>query len=57
MFADDLIVFSVADKNTIQHLIEAFNKFSRSIGLEVNKDNSQMVLGGCKHSQKQQILT
>ena len=50
MFADDLIVFSAADKNTIQHLIEAFDKFLRSTGLEANKDKCEIVLGGCKES-------
>jgi len=57
MFADDLIVFSAAEKNTIQHLLNAFAKFSRSIGLEANKHKSQVVVGGCTERQILQIKT
>ncbi|KAJ8421588.1 hypothetical protein Cgig2_007488 [Carnegiea gigantea] len=55
IFADDLIVFSAAEENTIQHLLNAFAKFSRSTGLEDNKHKSQVMVGGCTERQAQQI--
>ena len=36
---------SVAKKNRIQHLLNAFDKFSGSTGLDANKDKSQVVVG------------
>ena len=47
IFADDLIVFSGADPKIVKYLLEAFDKFSKSTGLEANKYKSQIVLGGC----------
>ena len=47
IFADDLIVLNAAEPKTIATLKEAFDKFSISIGLEVNKDKSQIVMDGC----------
>jgi len=40
MFADDLIVFSAADRLTVHELMLAFEKFSKCSGLKANKDKS-----------------
>ena len=40
MFAEDLIVFSAADPQSVTYLMEAFAKFTRGIGLEANQAKS-----------------
>ena len=47
IFANDLIVFSVADARTVSYLKEAFDKFSSSTGLVANRAKSHIVMGGC----------
>ena len=56
IFADDLIVFSAAETRTLAYLMEAFDKFSNSTGLEANKGKSQIVMRGCNDQQRRQIL-
>ena len=56
IFADDLIVFSVAESRTLSYLKEAFDMFSYSTGLEANIEKSQIVMGGCNDHQRRQIL-
>jgi len=56
IFTDDLIVFSAADPRTIYYLMEAFDKFSKSTGLEANKDKSQIVLGDVKNNIRSRLL-
>ena len=55
MFANDFIVFSLTEPKTVQHIMEAFRKFSQSTGLEANKAKSQVMVVGCREDQKQRI--
>ena len=46
-FADDLIVFSLADYYSVHILSHAFEQFSRATGLTANRDKSRIAMGGC----------
>lgn len=46
MFADDLLLFSRADKISLKLLLDAFYKFSASSGLKANLDKSSIYLCG-----------
>jgi len=57
IFADDLMLFNVADPTSVNLLMEAFVKFTNSTGLEANREKSQWVMGGCNTTTQQQIRT
>lgn len=46
---DDLILFSKAQPESLQQLINALNEFSSCAGLQPNLRKSQMVFGGASH--------
>ena len=56
MFADDLILFGKANLPTIQIIKEALQRFSLSVSLEANLHKSQIFLGGCSPSLRNQCL-
>ena len=56
MFANDLILFGKANLPTIQIIKEALQRFSLSVSLEANLHKSQIFLGGCSPSLRNQCL-
>ena len=44
MFADDLLIFARADAGSLQHIFDAFSKFSQVSELEANLDKSNCIL-------------
>jgi len=55
-FADDLLLFCKAGYASILSFIEALNEFAALSGLHINKDKSQVILGGVQGSIKQDSL-
>ncbi|XP_021765925.1 uncharacterized protein LOC110730428 [Chenopodium quinoa] len=46
MFADDLLMFSRADSESVKLLFHAFYKFSKASGLSANLDKNEVYFGG-----------
>lgn len=44
-FADDLLMFSIGDKRSVELMMEKFNKFSRSTGMKVNPSKFHIYFG------------
>ena len=60
MFADDLLIFARADAGSLQHIFDAFSKFSHASGLEENLDKSNLYIAGISGEQRdvlQQIVS
>uniref|UniRef100_A0A803PY01 Reverse transcriptase domain-containing protein n=1 Tax=Cannabis sativa TaxID=3483 RepID=A0A803PY01_CANSA len=55
-FADDLVLFSKGNLNSVKIIQEAFTKFCNATGLSANKAKSQIFFGGVKEDVKQKIL-
>lgn len=56
MFADDLLIFSRPDKQSLEAVMSALKSFEQSAGLRANLQKSQLVLGGCNSYLQQQAL-
>ena len=50
LFADDLLIFSKADPDTIQSIMQALEELKNATGLQVNMSKSQIVVGGCSRN-------
>lgn len=55
-FADDLLKFCRADKESIVLLKQIFNRFSRASALEENVDKSSIYIVGVNNNQKGEIV-
>lgn len=56
MFADDLLMFSRADKVSTSLMFRAFTQFSHAYGLDANLEKSNVYLGGVSGHIKDQIM-
>ena len=56
LFADDLLIFSKADPDTIQSIMQALEEFKNATGLQVNMSKSQIVLGGCSRNLQEKCM-
>ncbi|XP_021835585.1 uncharacterized protein [Spinacia oleracea] len=57
MFADDLLMFSRADIQSVRMLLSAFHQFSVASSLEANLDKSNIYLGGISSTENAAILS
>ena len=55
-FADDLLLFSRGDLESIKMLQRCFSKFSQASGLQANQAKSSIYCGGVQMEVKQQIM-
>lgn len=55
MFADDLILFCKANMQSVNILMEAFEEFSLTSGMEANPHKSQIMIGGCNEEEEVKI--
>ncbi|XP_021719185.1 uncharacterized protein LOC110686883 [Chenopodium quinoa] len=55
MFADDLLLFSRADAQSVSLLFQAFSKFSEASGLSANLDKSEVYFGGLLDSEQDEM--
>ncbi|XP_074315307.1 uncharacterized protein LOC141651498 [Silene latifolia] len=56
MFADDLLLFSRGDKQSIMVLLRSFATFSASSGLQMNSQKSNIYFNGVQRAVKDQII-
>jgi len=56
-FADDLLLFSRCDVDSVSQLFEAFSLFSAASGLKANQAKSSIYLGGVSMSVQDAIVT
>ncbi|XP_039683059.1 uncharacterized protein [Medicago truncatula] len=56
-FADDLLLFSRGDVDSVSQLFEAFSLFSAAFGLKANQVKSSIYLGGVSMSFQDAIVT
>ena len=56
MFADDLMLLSVADVRSVQYIMDAFQEFLVTTGLTTNYNKSTIVLRGCSQQTEVEIL-
>lgn len=56
LFADDLLVFCAGDPTTIHQIIFALEKFHKIAGLSLNRQKSQIILGGCSQEVQDECL-
>ncbi|CAH9093867.1 unnamed protein product [Cuscuta europaea] len=54
-FADDLLFFSKGTKKSVAAILNTFEKFSQSSGLEANLDKSEIYFGGLSEVKKRDI--
>lgn len=54
-FADDLLIFSKANKKSIAAIKQALTQFQKLTGLNANLDKSSIFFGGCNEALKQEI--
>ena len=55
-FADDLLLFSRGDLNSIKELHKCFTEFSQASGLQANLNKSSIYCGGVQKEVRQQIV-
>lgn len=55
MFADDLLMFSRADSNSVKIIFDAFSKFLEASGLAANLDKSSVYMAGVTNDEEQII--
>lgn len=56
MFADDLLMFSRADIQSVQMFFAAFNQFSEASRLEANIDKSKIYIGGVSNVEREAMV-
>ncbi|XP_020258575.1 uncharacterized protein LOC109834980 [Asparagus officinalis] len=56
IFADDLLLFSYGDLNSVQKILQIFQKFSKISGLEANQDKCSIYFGGVDDTVKGNIM-
>jgi len=56
-FADDLLVFSVANCNSVSAILSALAEFESLLGLRSNPSKSSIFMAGASCEVKQQILS
>lgn len=55
-FADDLLMFTRGDVDSVQQLMNAFGKFGFASGLHANQLKSYIYFGGVKQEVRKEIL-
>ncbi|XP_028216534.1 uncharacterized protein LOC114398549 [Glycine soja] len=55
-FADDILLFSKGDTISVEIMMEAVNKFTKSTGLMLNATKSRIYFGGVDNGTKAEIL-
>ncbi|XP_050890092.1 uncharacterized protein LOC127095448 [Lathyrus oleraceus] len=56
-FAYDLILFSIDDERSVQHIMDVFKKFYEATGLKANPAKCNIFFGGTSMPEQQNILT
>ncbi|VFQ96624.1 unnamed protein product [Cuscuta campestris] len=57
IFADDLIVGCKADVKSVKVIMEVLERFNKCTGLQINKEKSSIVFGGCKEDLEKEIIS
>src|SRR5689334_13202225 len=56
LFADDLLIFCCADKDSVHSLMSTFKRFSKASGLEANTSKSNIYVFGVDNQRKDNLL-
>ncbi|XP_019240895.1 PREDICTED: uncharacterized protein LOC109220885 [Nicotiana attenuata] len=55
-FADDLLIFSKGETESVKAIMKSFNQFSKASGLQANKGKNSIYFGGMGQQEQEQIL-
>ncbi|KAL2905400.1 LINE-1 retrotransposable element ORF2 protein [Bienertia sinuspersici] len=55
-FADDLIMCCKGEKKSVEKILQAFNVFSKTSGLQANNSKTELYTSGMKEDEVQQII-
>ena len=56
-FADDLLIFSDGQRQSIDGILEVFKRFSEASGLHISMEKSTLYLAGLRNDAKQEVLS